>query len=145
VETVAPRAAKRSVKLVPRIVPGLPPIVGDRHHLEAIFLNLLDNALRVSPDGGTITVRAEPGAGVVRFGVEDQGPGIPRELRDRVFERFYRLDTGRSTEEGGSGLGLAIVKHAVHLHGGEVWIEDGPGAGTHIAFTLPEAPPDALV
>jgi signal transduction histidine kinase len=85
-----------------------------------------------------VTVRAEPGPAVVRITVEDQGPGIPRELRDRVFERFYRLDTGRSAEEGGSGLGLAIVKHAVQIHGGEVCIEDVSG-GTHIAFTLPAA------
>ncbi len=139
-ETLTPRAADKGVRLESEIEPGLPPVAADRHGLETVLLNLMDNAVRVSPEASAVTVRARRTGGAVRFEVADRGPGVPRELRDRVFERFYRLDAGRSVEEGGSGLGLAIVKHAVQLYGGEVGIEDAPGGGALFFFTLPAAP-----
>jgi signal transduction histidine kinase len=91
----------------------------------------------VSPPGSIVRVRAVRRNGFVRFEVLDHGPGVPRDLRERVFERFYRIDTGRSSEEGGSGLGLAIVKHTILLHGGDVGVEDAPEGGALFHFTLP--------
>ena len=139
-ETLAPRAAGRKVGLESAVEPGVPKVLADRHGLETVLLNLLDNAVRVSPAGEKVTLRALRREGTVRFEIADRGPGVPRELRDRVFERFYRLDAGRSAEEGGSGLGLAIVKHAVQLYGGEVGVEDRADGGAVFFFTVPEAP-----
>jgi two-component system phosphate regulon sensor histidine kinase PhoR len=136
-ETLEPRAADKRITLESTVEPGLPPVLADRHGLETVLLNLLDNAVRVSPEGETVSVQAGRRDRAVRFEIADRGPGVPRELRDRVFERFYRLDAGRSTEEGGSGLGLAIVKHAVLLYGGEVGVEERPGGGAVFFFTVP--------
>ncbi len=71
--------------------------------------------------------------------MSDDGPGIPEEARERVFERFYRVDRARSRDTGGTGLGLSIVKHIVQSHGGEVWVESEPGHGAKFFFTLPQA------
>ena len=75
----------------------------------------------------------------MRIDVADRGPGIPEADRARIFERFYRVDRGRSREMGGTGLGLAIVKHLVQAQGGEIWVESTPGVGSTFAFTLPAA------
>ncbi len=141
VETVAPRAREKDVEVVTEIDSALPVVQADRHGLETVLLNLLDNALRVSPRGASVKVRVRRREGVLRVEVEDRGPGIPQELRDRVFERFYRIDPGRASDEGGSGLGLAIVKHTVILHGGEVGVEGGRDGGAVFHFTIPA--PDA--
>jgi signal transduction histidine kinase len=82
--------------------------------------------------------RALPDKGKVELWVQDDGPGIPADARDRVFERFYRVDRARSRETGGTGLGLAIVKHIIQAHGGEVWLKSELGAGTTFLFTLPQ-------
>jgi two-component system phosphate regulon sensor histidine kinase PhoR len=137
VETLGPRAEDRGVHLEKEPATSLPDVLADRHGLETVLLNLLDNAVRVSPPGSIVRVRALRRNGFVRFEVLDHGPGVPRDLRERVFERFYRIDTGRSSEEGGSGLGLAIVKHTILLHGGDVGVEDAPEGGALFHFTLP--------
>jgi len=141
VETMSPRARDKGVRIEAGPFVELPEVAGDRHGLETVLLNLLDNAVRVSPAGGTIKVGATSADDHVRIEVTDEGPGIPRELKERVFERFYRLDPGRSPEEGGSGLGLAIVKHTVLLHGGTVGVESAPGKGSTFHFTVPKSPP----
>ena len=138
-ETLAPRAEERGLRLEKETAAALPAVLADRHGLETVLLNLLDNAVRVSPQGSVVRVRALSRDRAVRFEVLDHGPGVPRDLRERVFERFYRIDSGRSSEEGGSGLGLAIVKHLVLLHGGEVGVEDAPEGGALFHFTLPTA------
>jgi two-component system phosphate regulon sensor histidine kinase PhoR len=137
IETLTPRAAGKQVGLASVLPDDLPAVKADPHGLETILLNLLDNALRVSPPRSEVAVGAAPQDGSVRIWVSDHGPGIPRELRQRVFERFFRLDPGRSTEEGGSGLGLAIVKHTVLRLGGEIHVENPPGGGASFVFTLP--------
>ncbi len=139
IETITPRAAARSIE-IEAACGDLPDILADRHALDTVLLNLLDNAVRVSPEKGRIRVAGRDEGQYVRIEVADGGPGVPRELRDRVFERFYRLDSGRSPEEGGSGLGLAIVKHIILLHGGQVGVESSPGAGSTFHFTVPKSP-----
>ena len=86
-----------------------------------------------------------PDAGRVELAVVDDGPGIPTEAAERVFERFYRVDTARSREQGGTGLGLSIVKHIVQAHGGEVRLETAIGKGSTFRFTLPAAEPETSV
>ena len=106
----------------------------------AALVNLVDNAVKFTPDGGSVTLQAaREGDGWVRITVTDTGPGIPERARERIFERFYRLDRGRSRELGGTGLGLSIVKHAVEQSGGRVWVESAPGGGARFVVLLPEA------
>jgi two-component system phosphate regulon sensor histidine kinase PhoR len=112
-------------------------VLADRHSLEEVFVNLLDNAIKYTPEGGKVTMSAvETTPGEIQFSVKDNGIGIPREDIPRIFERFYRVDKGRSQEMGGTGLGLSIVKHLVQAHGGKVWVESEPGKGSVFYFTL---------
>jgi len=115
----------------------LPPVMADQGRLEQVLVNLLDNAVKYSSDGGSVYVHAAEENDFLCISVRDTGPGIPAASIPRLFERFYRVDSGRSRKEGGTGLGLAIVKHIVQLHGGSVWAgnnADGPGAT--FSFTL---------
>ncbi|HTN99702.1 MAG TPA: ATP-binding protein [Microthrixaceae bacterium] len=121
-------------------VPEHSPVVGDRIQLVSAVYNLLDNAVKYSPEGSSVTVTATPdaGDGKVLIDVVDKGVGIPRRDLDRVFERFYRVDKARSRGTGGTGLGLAIVRHVANNHGGEVSVESIEGVGT--TFSLSFAP-----
>ena len=109
----------------------------DPDRLEQVFVNLVENAIKYGRAKGRVTVKGRTVNGHVEMCVADDGPGIPSEARERIFERFYRIDKARSREAGGTGLGLAIVKHIVQSHGGKVWVESGPGQGAHFYFTLP--------
>jgi signal transduction histidine kinase len=102
-----------------------------------LIYNLLDNAVKYSKPGGTVFLRAEPNSAVVRISVADEGAGIPREDLPRIFERFYRANKSRSSEQNGTGLGLSIVKHIAQLHGGTVEAESELGRGTTISVSLP--------
>ncbi|MEN8181868.1 MAG: ATP-binding protein [Myxococcota bacterium] len=114
--------------------------LADRRCLEQILLNLLDNAIKYTDEGGSITVRVAGEGPRIRLDVEDTGIGIPQSDRARIFERFYRVDRARSRELGGTGLGLSIVKHLAQAQGGEVFVESEVGRGTRISVTLPAAP-----
>ncbi|MEZ5978574.1 MAG: ATP-binding protein [Planctomycetota bacterium] len=109
----------------------------DPELLAQALSNLLDNAVKYTPEGGHVTVRARIADGALRIDVVDDGPGIPKEHQQRIFERFYRVDSARSRAIGGTGLGLAIVKHAAALHGGQVTLESAPGRGTTFSLRLP--------
>jgi len=100
--------------------------------------NLVENAVRYTPTG-SVTVFTEPKESGTVVGVRDTGIGIPREHLSRIFERFYRVDAGRSREVGGTGLGLAIVKHLAEAHGGNVRATSTVGGGTEIAVFFPDA------
>ena len=119
--------------------PGLPPIRGDAARLGQVVVNLVHNAVKFSPDGGEITIRTSVDDGQVVTSVEDHGIGIPRSARDRVFERFYKVDRARLRAEagGGTGLGLAISRHVVEQHGGRIWVESEDGVGSMFSFALP--------
>ncbi len=112
----------------------------DTDRLEQVLANLIDNAIKYGRSEGTVTVgaRATDGRQIEAF-VQDNGPGIPAESLERLFERFYRVDKARSREQGGTGLGLSIVKHIIQNHGGKVWASSEPGKGATFFFTLPQA------
>jgi two-component system phosphate regulon sensor histidine kinase PhoR len=113
-------------------------VLGDRHYLEQVFVNLLDNAIKYGREGGRITISTlEKSPTEIEISVQDDGIGIPKEDLPRIFERFYRVDKGRSQELGGTGLGLSIVKHIVQGHGGRLWVESQLGQGSIFYFTLP--------
>ena len=131
------RANDKGVSLVNQI-PDL-AVRADAGRLEQVLGNLVDNAIKYGRAAGAVTVggRAVDGGQVEVF-VRDEGPGIPPEALERVFERFYRVDKARSREQGGTGLGLAIVKHIIQSHGGRVWATSEPGRGTTFSFVLPQ-------
>ncbi|MDX3575532.1 MULTISPECIES: HAMP domain-containing sensor histidine kinase [unclassified Streptomyces] len=135
-----PAADERGVTIALRGsgVDGRPSVLASPGHLDQVLDNVLSNALEVSPDGGRITVRLESVAGEVVMSVEDEGPGMSDVEKSRAFDRFWRGQglTGRS----GSGLGLAVVRQLVTDDGGTVRLEDAPGGGLRVCFTLRAAP-----
>lgn len=128
------QADGKGVRLACESDPGLPPVEADRGRLLQVFSNLLGNALKFTPSGGTVTLRAAPGDGFVHFSVSDTGPGISAEHLDHVFDRFWRA---RREERGGLGLGLAIARGIVEAHGGRIWAESAVGEGSTFHFTVP--------
>lgn len=110
----------------------------DPERLRQVLSNLIDNAIKYGRPEGRVTIGGRPlDENRVELTVRDDGPGIPPEAKERVFERFYRVDKARAREQGGTGLGLAIVKNVMQAHGGEVRVESAPGAGTTFFLTLP--------
>lgn len=135
-DTITPQVTDRQIQLTVDASP-VPPIAGDRDALERLVINLLDNAVKYNRPGGSVTARLSKRDGEVVFEVSDTGIGIPSAALDRVFERFYRVDKGRSRDEGGTGLGLAIVKHVAHLHSGRVTVQSNLGRGSTFRVHLP--------
>jgi two-component system, OmpR family, phosphate regulon sensor histidine kinase PhoR len=130
------RADARQMKLLGQ-TPEL-RVRGDSRRIEQVLCNLVDNAIKYGRAEGTVTVSARvTDGGLVEVSVQDDGPGIPAEALDRIFERFYRVDKARSREQGGTGLGLSIVKHIIQSHGGRTWVDSQPGRGAAFFFTLP--------
>ena len=121
----------------------LPLIVGDRSRLEQVMMNILGNAIKYTPDGGHIRITAGSIQNQVWMEVCDDGIGIPEKDRDRIFDRFYRVDKARSRESGGTGLGLSIAREIVLRHRGTIRLVPHQGPGTTIRLTLPIAGPDA--
>jgi signal transduction histidine kinase len=112
-------------------------VSADRLVLREAVTNVLDNALKYSPADSTVTIRVEQAADRAMVAVADQGPGIPREHRERIFDRFFRIDEARSRDAGGAGLGLAIAKWAVDVHGGQITVDERPGGGSEFRIVLP--------
>lgn len=133
------RAEQKRITLSTELASELPPIRGDRRALEQVCVNLIDNALKYCPEGARVTVRAAADGNMVEVAFEDSGPGIEQKHLPHLFERFYRVDAGRSRELGGTGLGLSIVKHLVEAMGGTVSVESTLGKGATFTFTLPRA------
>ncbi len=152
-----PQARHKAIRLVSAVPDALPPVLADRDRLVQVLVNLVDNAVKYTPEGGTVSISAAvlPSGGaavpelqhrssaapqhVVEIVVEDTGIGIPEKDLPRITERFYRVDKARSRELGGTGLGLAIVKHLVQAQGGTLGIQSRVGRGTAVRFTLPVA------
>ena len=134
---LAARAEERGVRFAQDL--AVPTTFADPDALRQVLSNLMDNALRYTPKGGTITLRTRREDDGVRVSVRDTGSGITGDHLPRIFERFYRADPARSREEGGTGLGLAIVKHMVEGHGGSVRAESEFGRGSEISAWFPDA------
>lgn len=109
----------------------------DEDKITQVLYNIISNALKYSPEGGTITYRLREREDMLEISISDQGMGIPKENVDKIFERFYRVDKARSRKLGGTGLGLAIAKEMIQAHGGSIWAKSEEGKGTTIYFTLP--------
>lgn len=128
---------KEMCRIVTAPLPELPKIRGDREKLHQVMINLLSNACKYSPNGSTITIGATSSGRKVNFFVRDEGVGIPLEMREKVFEKFYRIDNSDSRMVGGTGLGLALVRDIVTAHGGDVWIEANTPSGSCVLFSIP--------
>lgn len=138
-EVMRIKADQKGLLLEAEYGSDLPMLMGDARSFQEILQNLLDNAVRYTPRGGRIRVKAAVEESEVVLSVADTGIGIPKAEQDRIFERFYRADAARSRESGGTGLGLSIVKHLVEAHGGRIRIDSEVGQGSTFFVYLPQA------
>jgi len=152
--TVAPTARRRHITVSKDMPPGLPSLVGDRDKIRQVLLNLLNNALKFTPENGRIHIdvrlgqldpAADPGGApdAVKVSVSDSGIGIPVEHQKRIFDAFYQVDNSSTREFGGTGLGLNIVKKFIEGHRGHVWVLSQEGKGATFVFTMPLHPESA--
>jgi two-component system phosphate regulon sensor histidine kinase PhoR len=138
-------ADRQGVDLQVEISGSLPAVRGDEARLGQVFVNLLHNAVKFSPDGGDVRVSVRASGDAVVVAIEDHGVGIPSAAQTRVFERFYKVDRARVRgETGGTGLGLAIARHIIEQHGGRIWVESAEGRGSTFSFSLPAAAGSAV-
>jgi signal transduction histidine kinase/HAMP domain-containing protein len=137
-EDLRPRADEKGLDFT---LEGEGEVWADERGVGQVLRNLLDNAIRYTPEGGSVAVEVRQGGAEIRIEVRDTGIGIPTPALTRIFERFYRVDPARSRAEGGTGLGLAIVRHLVEAMDGEVWAESELGQGTSIFVSLPAIHP----
>jgi signal transduction histidine kinase len=128
---------QRELNLAFDLAPGLPRVRADRGRVIQVLLNLLSNAYRYTPAGGTITIAVHAGEDCVQVDVSDTGIGIPERDRESIFERFYRVDHPVVREQAGTGLGLPIAKTLIELHGGKLWLCSEINVGSTFSFTLP--------
>jgi signal transduction histidine kinase len=133
-------AAQQNITLTVEAAPELPEINADQERMVQVLSNLVSNALRHTPDGGTITLSAQHQAGTVVLGVQDNGEGIPSDELPRIFDRLFRGDASRQQQQGESGLGLAIAKSIVEAHGGTIAAASTLGQGTIFTIALPLSP-----
>jgi signal transduction histidine kinase len=138
VEAFRPQAEQKGLVLTESVPSDVAPVRGNPEKLQRVLYNLMQNAVRHTPQDGTVTLRAERDAGFVRIEVADDGEGIPADQADRVFERFFRGGDGARNGTG-AGLGLSISRAIVEAHGGRIWIEPGEKRGTRVVFTVPAA------
>ncbi len=137
-ETVKLKAEAKGLSLTVEIDPEIPSIRGDLRSLQEVLENLLDNAVRYTPQDGRVWIRASADSSEVVIAVIDNGIGIQKSDQDKIFERFWRADAARSRESGGTGLGLSIVKHLVEVHDGRITVDSEIGRGTTFAVYLPQ-------
>lgn len=136
-QLMKPLAQSRRQQVVVDARPGLPMLRADRDLVRRVLQNLLDNAIRHSPPGSSVAIEAEAADGAVWFRVRDHGPGIPTELRERIFDKYVRIATSRGDDSFGKGLGLAFCRIAVEAHGGRISVEDNQPRGSVFIVRLP--------
>lgn len=139
-EAIDSPARDKNVRLESSIEPRV-HVRGDGQQLALMIKNLLDNAVRYTPEGGTVRLEVARGNGIATVTVQDDGIGIPMQSQARIFERFYRVDKDRARESGGTGLGLSIVKHVAELHGGHIAVKSELGEGSVFTARLPLTEP----
>jgi signal transduction histidine kinase len=135
VSRAAPSAT--TVEFKSELDPRLPIVTGDRDRLIQVVSNLVNNAVKYSPEGGVVTIVSRADGGYALMSVTDTGLGIPPDEIGHVFERFRRVRSGAAQSIPGTGLGLAIVKQIVEMHGGKIWVESAVGHGSSFHFTVP--------
>jgi len=144
VSVLSPQAGEKMLALNVDIQTCLPVIEADEDMVGQLLINIIDNAIKYTPAGGEISIKAEKwitsSIEGVKIAVSDTGIGIPRESIPRLFERFYRVDKARSREMGGTGLGLAIVKHILEVHDGKITVNSIMGKGSTFTVYLPAKP-----
>jgi len=133
------QAQARSIAIKLNLTPDLPKIKADETRFSQVMINLLDNAIKYTPENGSVVITANVVNNALQIDVADTGIGISEKDLPRIFERFYRVDKARSREMGGTGLGLSIVKHIVQAHAGHVRVKSEPGLGSTFSFTIPLA------
>jgi signal transduction histidine kinase len=138
ISNLQPVAKKKRIRLVENNGVKLPPVAADRSLITQVVTNLVDNAIKYSPERTAVTLSATLEADAVRVTIEDRGYGIPPESIDRVWEKFYRVARdGHDKEDESTGLGLSFVREVVEQHGGQVYLESEVGRGSRFSFTLP--------
>jgi two-component system phosphate regulon sensor histidine kinase PhoR len=138
VEALRPQAESKKHTIQLQIPSELPVVTADGQKIHQVMVNLLQNAIYYTPEGGRITIESREDPNSVQVSISDTGIGIPAADLPRIFERFYRVDRGRSRELGGTGLGLSIVRHIVEAHGGKVSVESKVGHGSRFSISLPK-------
>ncbi len=141
IKKLEPQTKKKNLTLELEYPSTLLYILGDEDKIHQIFVNLLDNSIKYTPENGKVKVVFKEANKDIQVMVKDTGIGIPTEEIPRIFERFYRVDKTRSRKYGGTGLGLTIVKHIIEAHHGRIWVESEPSRGTTFYFTLPKRTP----
>ncbi len=136
IEALEPRARPKNIKLSSRVTEELPRVHADEGRIRQVLLNLAENGVKYTNEGGHVTIAARRSGETVRVTVSDSGIGIAAEHLGRVTERFYRVDTSRSRSQGGTGLGLAIVKHILSAHDSRLEIESAPDRGSAFSFSI---------
>jgi len=122
---------------VEEISKDIPAVMADRSQIERVFINLLGNAVKFTPQNGKITVKANRKEGLVQVDISDTGIGIPSDALTKIFDEFYRVENEINQQVKGTGLGLSLVRHIVEAHHGNIWVESSVGKGTTFSFTLP--------
>ena len=133
----AHRARQKKISLSTTVEDGLPDLEVDGQRIKEVLTNVLDNAIRYTPESGTIQMSAVRIGAEIEIRIQDSGPGVEPQDLDKIFERFYRTEGSRNREEGGSGLGIAIARSIIERHNGRVWAESQPGHGLTIIIRLP--------
>jgi two-component system phosphate regulon sensor histidine kinase PhoR len=132
-------AEKKSQNIEIKLYSEEQKVLADKHRINQALTNLVDNAIRYSPEKSTITIQTEDKGDLIEIAIMDNGIGIPSKDLPRIFERFYTVDKGRSRESGGTGLGLSIVKHIIEVHNGKISVESELGKGSKFSFNLKKA------
>jgi signal transduction histidine kinase len=135
-DALEPLAREKRLDLRGEIASGLPPGWGDERRLAQVLMNLVGNAIKFT-DAGEVSVRATMTDGSLMVAVRDTGPGISKADQEKIFDEFHQADSSSVRRKGGTGLGLTIAKRIIELHGGSIWVESAPGAGSTFSFTLP--------
>jgi signal transduction histidine kinase len=140
VETMQSAADMKQIQLSTEIDKAIPLLIVDQERIKQVLINLLNNAIKFSPDKSQIIVRVKQDQEDVLFEVQDFGRGSPKNKQQKIFEIFYQVDSGMDRKFGGVGLGLAISRGIVLSHGGKIWVESESGKGSTFRFTLPVKP-----
>ena len=139
-ETMQSSAAAKQINIHTKVESHLPELTVDQERIRQVIINLVNNAVKFSPDGSSIYLRARKEENDVLFEVQDYGRGIPKNKQKKIFETFYQVDSGIDRKYGGVGLGLSISRGIVLTHGGHMWVDSTVGEGSTFRFTLPLQP-----